>query len=408
MASQRSRCPCCAFDLFLPPSERTVWDGVDGEIPADQSDGSPDASVDGGSITPLGVKDAMESLLQDATLWRPIRIVDTHGHAQLNRDRDVTYDVSMENGGQNNQDSFRVLSLACSVEPDDFLNTLHHAERSRSILPALGVHPWYLAGLETIDTNMSSSDVVTSPSDDWFDRLEELLLEHPQAVVGEIGLCKMAKWVRQHPGGKAEAMEIQRNVFEKQLRLAARLGRPVSVHVVNQHGIFVSVIRSILEEPSTSKENNDDYDGQWRSGLPPVIGMHSFTGTAHHVEELLMLEKQIRQKERKNFGGTAVVDDDTTGSKLFYFGFSHAVNYTMNSSEKSRRKGRDAVRAVPVDRIMVESDVHNMEDVLGGTIGAISYLAWARDTSISEMARLTAKNGEAFLCGGARNRSSVE
>ena len=120
------------------------------------------------------------------------------------------------------------------------------------------------------------------------------------------------------------------------------------------------------------------------------------------------MEKEIRQKERKIFGGTEVVDDDTTDSKLFYFGFSHTVNYVMNSSEKSRRKGLDAVRAVPVDRIMVESDVHNMEDVLGGTIGAISYLAWARGTSISEMARLTAKNGEAFLCGGARNRSSVE
>ena len=113
-----------------------------------------------------------------------------------------------------------------------------------------------------------------------------MLLEHNQAIVGEIGLCKMAKWVRQHPGGKAEGMEIQRNVFEKQLRLAARLGRPVSVHVVNQHGIFVSVIRSILEESSTSKENNGKDDGQWRSGLPPAIGMHSFTGTAHHVKEL--------------------------------------------------------------------------------------------------------------------------
>ena len=62
---------------------------------------------------------------------------------------------------------------------------------------------------------------------------------------------------------------------------------------------------------------------------------------------------------------------------IFYFGFSHSVNYAMCTSEKSRKKGKEAVQAVPLNRLLVESDVHSPEDVAGGTIGAISYITWA-------------------------------
>jgi Tat protein secretion system quality control protein TatD with DNase activity len=115
-------------------------------------------------------------------------------------------------------------------------------------------------------------------------------------------------------------------------------------------------------------------------GLPPTIAMHSFTGTAHHVKELLKLEKRFTSEE-----------------PLFYFGFSHAVNFAMCTSEKSRRKGKKAVKAVPSDRLLVESDVHSSNDLLGGTAGAIAYVAWARESSLIEIATSTSKNGLAFL-----------
>jgi TatD DNase family protein len=440
--SKSRRCPCCAFDLFLPPSEKQRADSSAGDDydycneidvpPRVQHEGDDDPEEttsdsigdNNESSRPLDVKDAINALLLEYSSFsqqqnrRPIVIVDTHGHAQLNRERDVTYDVSI-NQEQKQQQSpspyspaitFRVLSLACSVEPDDFQNTLHFAESSNLILPALGVHPWYLASLLVQgddgncldDGNNFPSSNSSLLSTDWLKRLEDLLIEHPLALVGEIGLCKMAKWVRQHPGGKSQAMELQREVFKRQMMLAAQLGRPVSVHVVNQHGVFVSIIRDILESSTESESKSDDCQS---CGLPPVIGMHSFTGTAHQVQEVLHLEDQILAKRRKRCCGTTAIDDDDDGDdikndKIFYFGFSHTVNYAMVTSEKSRRKGRDAVRAVPLDRIMAESDVHNPRDVLGGTIGAISYLAWAKGTSIAEMMRLTTKNGQEFLRGG--------
>ena len=156
------------------------------------------------------------------------------------------------------------------------------------------------------------------------------------------------------------------------MKLAAKLRRPVSVHCVNQHGVFVSVIKELLLEESTTKDTTDKF--------PTAIAMHSFTGTAHHVKELLTLEKQI-----------------TLDGPLFYFGFSHAVNFAMCTSEKSRRKGREAVRAVPKDRLLVESDVHATSELLLGTAGAISYVAHSTQIDIIDIAKLTTRNGLAFL-----------
>ena len=48
-------------------------------------------------------------------------------------------------------------------------------------------------------------------SSSYLSDLESLLVQHPRAIVGEIGLCKVAKFVRQYPadlGGKSTAMEM--------------------------------------------------------------------------------------------------------------------------------------------------------------------------------------------------------
>jgi len=345
-SSNKKGCPCCSFDLFLPSSEG-------GQDSGQREDKFQDTALDD---LPLSVAEVAAQLAspESSGIVLPI-IVDTHCHAQLMRDRDDAYaitDIDLNN--------VRFQSLACSVEPADFNATLEYASTSTSILPALGVHPWYV---ESILSN-----------EKWIDELEHLLLIHPKAIVGEIGLCKIAKWVRSYPEGKSAAMDIQRRIFKQQMELAAKLNRPVTVHCVDAHGIFLSVIKELVES----------------STLPPAIGMHSFTGTAHHVKQLLDFERQaVRASEVRN------------QEPLFYFGFSHAVNYAMCSSEKSRRRGCEAIQAVPIDRLMVESDVHHSDDVLGGTIGAISYVSWARQAAVKEIADRTARNGLNFLaCGG--------
>lgn len=131
-----------------------------------------------------------------------------------------------------------------------------------------------------------------------------------------------------------------------------------------------------MKEIRDSAESDEDVSILF----PPAIAMHSFTGTAHHVNELTKLEKTI-----------------VKGKPLFYFGFSHSVNFAMCTSDKSRRKAREAVRAVPSDRLLVESDVHASDDLLAGTAGAIAYVAWAREQELIAIASLSSQNGQHFL-----------
>jgi Tat protein secretion system quality control protein TatD with DNase activity len=348
MRENNRACPCCSFDLFLPPPPS--------EASAEQNESktSLDPGDGDGDDEPMS-PDETASCIAAAT--NIDIIVDTHGHAQLDRDHDELY-VLTKSKETAKAKPIKLKSITCAVAPNDWKDTLDFAAKSDDILPALGVHPWYLEGLP----------------ENWLQELEILLNEHPSALVGEIGLCKMARFVRQHPEGKAAALEIQRSVFKQQMILAAKLRRPVSVHCVNQHGVFVSVIKELQEEQG-------DIEPHFR--LPPAIGMHSFTGTAHHAKELLGIEKNMTLKK-----------------PLFYFGFSHTVNYVMCTSSKAKRKGKEAVCAIPLDRLLVESDVHSPEDLLGGTAGAISYVAWARKASVEDIAETTARNGMAFACRG--------
>lgn len=79
-------------------------------------------------------------------------------------------------------------------------------ENPHKILPAFGLHPWYL----------------NSASDGWAERLEAKLRQFPAALVGECGLDKL----------KPVDIELQKQVFRIQLDLATRLRRPLLVHAV--------------------------------------------------------------------------------------------------------------------------------------------------------------------------------
>lgn len=336
-------CPCCSFlgdSTFLPPNI----------LESDQDTFAQGAVSSEGSDV-----NAVEALRRIAASESPVVLVDTHGHAHLDQERHETY---IDAEGESS--TIPVVSLSCAVEESDWRKTLEYASQSYSILPGLGVHPWYLADL----------------SETWLSDLEALLIEHPAAIVGEIGLCKMARFVRTHPDGKQAALAIQRNCFKDQMMLAGRLQRPVSVHCVKQHGVFMKVLQELVEEGVP---------------FPTAIGMHSFTGTVHHVKEILKFE-----------------NERFPGQRLFYFGFSHIVNYEMCTSEKSRRQGREAVCAVPLDRLMAESDVHAAQDVAAGTAGSVAYIAEALEKPLVEVAQLTAVNGLAFLNTAVLAESSLE
>jgi TatD DNase family protein len=418
-------CPCCSFlgkGLFLPWGDSSTVD--------DEVDKPPAANEVDDSSGVLSPSDAWQSILsaqasktqQQQQQQQQIVLVDTHGHPHL--ERSIQYaSQNNEKLAAGNDDANSVVSITCAVSPLDWDDALEYASQSQHILPALGVHPWYLNDI-LMDNIMTGNDDmgITSSEEpiyedggtqniesylkwDWLSDLETRLTQHPNLIVGEIGLCKMARFVREFPkalGGKATALQLQKIVFKRQMELAAKLRRPVTVHCVNAHGLLMETLTEILNEAKREAENVSDSEKK-SDIFPPAVAMHSFTGTAHHVKELLDFEKrvlypeQVQSEGRRRKGGKQQQSQEVSNDVLFYFGFSHSVNFIMCTSEKAKRKGIEAVKSIPSNRLLVESDVHASVDVALGTAGAVAYAANARGESLESIGECTTRNGLRFI-----------
>jgi Tat protein secretion system quality control protein TatD with DNase activity len=307
------------------------------------------------------------------------------------------------------------------------------------------VHPWYVHE--------------TSPG--WLHRLRALLLAHPRAIVGEVGLCKCAKNLR-GPGNKATLWPRQLDACAQQLALAAELRRPASVHCVQALGGLTSIFKALLHQ-STGATNSEETahlalltgergaaavaetnapEGSaaptpvvpaWRR-LPPAVALHSFSGTASQVAGLLRLETADaapkpggqatanRKARRARRGvlpptpppGAAAVAEAERPNTTFYFGFSHTINVGRGQAPTSALLA--SIRAVPDDRVLVESDEvggsndggegseGSSEGALGrcaaATVLAVRLVAAAKGWTCEEARARTAANGQRFLSAG--------
>ncbi len=418
-------CPCCSFlgkGLFLPWSDDTsnVDDGVDKSPAANEVNDSSDVLSPSDAWQTILSAQARDTQQQQQQQKQQIVLVDTHGHPHL--ERNIQYaSQNNEKLAAGNDDANSVVSITCAVSPLDWDDALEYASQSQHILPALGVHPWYLndilmdnimTGNDDIDSTFEESNETQNIESylkwDWLSDLETRLTQHPNLIVGEIGLCKMARFIREFPkalGGKATALQLQKIVFKRQLELAAKFRRPVTVHCVNAHGLLMETLTEILNETTREAENVSDSEKKKSDIFPPAVAMHSFTGTAHHVKELLDFEKRVLYPEQVQSGGRRrkggkqqqQQSQEVRNDVLFYFGFSHSVNFIMCTSEKAKRKGIEAVKSIPSNRLLVESDVHASVDVALGTAGAVAYAAKARGESLESVAECTTRNGLRFI-----------
>jgi hypothetical protein len=150
------------------------------------------------------------------------------------------------------------------------------------------------------------------PRDVWHARLAALLAAHPGAVVGEVGLDRSAVI----PGTRARVrFDHQIALLREQLALAAREGRPVSVHCVRAYGHLLALFEGLAAGGGAA--------------CPPAVMLHSYGGSPEDVARFARLPAVGRR---------------------FYFSFSAAIN--------GRTPGKLAARvaAVPADRLLVESD----------------------------------------------------
>jgi TatD DNase family protein len=106
---------------------------------------------------------------------------------------------------------------------DDWARVLQLARLHSTIIPCLGLHPWY----------------VPERSPHWLENLERLL-NHSISGVGEIGLDL---WTQ--PRNESE----QELVFRQQIRLARQLKRPLMIHCVRAWDWLMRVLPEEIPEP---------------------------------------------------------------------------------------------------------------------------------------------------------------
>ena len=103
--------------------------------------------------------------------------------------------------------------------PADWPDVAALAARDPRNLPSFGLHPW---------------DVPTAPAG-WLDELRRVLVAHPAAGVGEMGLDR---WIE---GFDPVAQEA---AFRAQLALAVELDRPLTIHCVRAIGPLMDILRT--------------------------------------------------------------------------------------------------------------------------------------------------------------------
>ncbi|KAK2592240.1 Cut9-interacting protein scn1 [Conoideocrella luteorostrata] len=329
-----------------------------------------------------------------------------------------------------------------------------HDLQTCQAMPSFGWHPWFSyqmyddvvpeptykapPGSESstaflLDAKKAHYQVVLAPSpqDDQFiaslptpiplssfiSSTRSKLSSYPYALVGEIGLDRAFRLPENWdsalaaarddgltPGGREGRrlsphrvqMQHQQAVLRAQLRLAGEVGRPVSLHGVDAHGILYDTVsscwkgheRHILSRrerrniaPGAEEDDESDDGNENSTGgkpYPPRICLHSYSGPVESLSQ--WLRPAIPAK--------------------IYFSFSTAVNL---SRETTRAKFIQVVSALPEDKILVESDLHvageEMDAALEDMYRRVCHI---KGWGLEEGVRKIGNNFENFVFGETR------
>ncbi|KAH7626208.1 hypothetical protein B0T09DRAFT_51961 [Sordaria sp. MPI-SDFR-AT-0083] len=332
------------------------------------------------------------------------------------------------------------------------------SETPKKVVPAFGWHPWFshqlyddskeepevtdiqahktkhyssvLSPTPEADTDFIASLPDPTPLSKFLSETRQRLLAHPNALIGEIGVDKAFRlpWGKVNessrngdltPGGREGRMlspyhvkmPHQVEILKAQLHLAGELGRPVSLHGVQAHGVLFDALASLwkghekevvsrkkqkmiakgVSEDFSSSSSEEDYsDDEFGLGepkqqktkkpykpkpFPPRACLHSFSGPPQMLKQYL--DPKIPVK--------------------CYFSFSMGVNLGTAGGEA---KFADVIRACPDGQVLVESDLHVAGEDMDGYLEDIARrICEVKGWGLEEGMRRIRRNYEEFLFG---------
>jgi Tat protein secretion system quality control protein TatD with DNase activity len=338
------------------------------------------------------------------------------------------------------QDQGLVAQVADRLGIRDDSSFFQQWDEETRIIPCFGWHPWFShllfddtayegkINLEEEERIQHYQSVLIPKSEDrdfflavppptplshLITRTRTYLEQYPLALVGEIGLDKSFRIPNISlpdqaqrdealtPGGREGrrlspyrvSMDHQRKVLRAQLALAGEMQRAVSVHGVQAHGIVLEALKDTWKghekKVPTRKERKQerdaaemqveelDIESTVSKPYPPRICLHSYSGAADALQQYLR---------------------PSVPAEVF-FSFSSLVNFTTTAASKAEQ----VIAALPVDRILVESDLDNagaeMDSYLEHIVRKICKLkGWSVEEGVVQLGQ----NWKRFVFGDQR------
>lgn len=257
-------------------------------------------------------------------------------------------------------------------------------------VPSFGIHPWFSHFLMTEkEDNVQEhyKEILQSSNeqelqalrealekkpvfsyDTWYSSLRKTLLDHPGAMVGEVGIDGSARLL---PGGSIDwhgvkptsvkcSEQHQINIFDIQCQLARELDRSISVHLVQGHGPLFKY----LQTKSLMFSNRKLKMMKVKPNILRIC-LHSYGGSPASVKQFM----------------------DLKGYEM-YISFSVCINARLTPAKKLQ----ELIRAVPEDRLLIESDLDTPTGIDKCMIEIIKIVAEARQWSISKVVETTHQN----------------
>ncbi len=131
-----------------------------------------------------------------------------------------------------------IVAPADASQWDDIVKLTH---KNQNVFGCVGVHPWNVCGLPQ----------------NWANNLEKILEKNPKIMIGEIGLDK-----------NRPNMELQTDVFVRQLKIAHKYSRGIHLHCVGCWELVLQIL-------DTNK-----------NALPSFVLAHGFTGRAEDIKNI--------------------------------------------------------------------------------------------------------------------------
>lgn len=255
------------------------------------------------------------------------------------------------------------------------------------------------------------------PFSQFLEKTKQYLQKYPLALVGEVGLDKGFRipeaWLPEQkderdealtPGGREGrrlspyrvSMDHQKVVLLAQLRLAGEMQRAVSVHGVQAHGIVFETLSETWKDDKRkipSKREQKRIASSQKKNVPELEDEQAETGTAStpkpYAPRICLHSYSGPAEPVKQYTNASIPAE-------VFFSFSTAINFGNATS-----KTEDAIRAVPDDRVLIESDLHiagdRMDQHLEDIVRKICELKqWSLEDGVNQLGR----NWKRFVFGG--------